>query len=133
MSGPHMIDLPRSVSIVSGDASVRSNLRNVLSEQGDLHVFEFETGAAYMAAGRSEVPACLILDVSLPDMCGLELQRKLAGAGPPLLFVTRRADVALSVRAIKAGAFDYLTVPFEASALLQAACAAIDFDRNTRA
>jgi FixJ family two-component response regulator len=92
-----------------------------------------ETGAAYMACQKASAPTCLILDIVLPDICGLDLQRRLAGTCPPIIFATRRAEIASSVRAIREGAFDFLTVPFEPDELLRAVHAALDFDRLSRA
>ncbi|MEJ1963126.1 MAG: LuxR C-terminal-related transcriptional regulator [Gammaproteobacteria bacterium] len=126
-----MIHPRQIVFIVSGDGCVRSELRHVLAAHG-LHAIEFETAAGYRAGSRPEAPACLILDVDLPDMCGLDLQQSLAGACPPVLFVTRKADIALSVRAIKAGALDFLTIPLRPELLLRAVQAAIDLDASTR-
>jgi FixJ family two-component response regulator len=126
-----MIDRRRNVFIVSGDVRVRSDIRHALAAHG-LDAVEFETGAAYRAGPRPEVPACLILDVILPDMCGLGLQQALAGKCPPVLFVSRHADIALSVRAMKAGALDFLTIPFSPDLLLSAVHAAIEVDATTR-
>jgi len=127
-----MIDRQRTVFIVSGEVRVRSDIRHALAAHG-LNTVEFETGAAYRAGPRADVPACLILDVILPDMCGLGLQQELAGKCPPVLFVSRQADIALSVRAMKAGAFDFLAIPFSPDLLSSAVHAAIEVDASTRA
>jgi FixJ family two-component response regulator len=86
-----------------------------------------------MRFSKPDVPGCVILDVSLPDMCGLKLQRQIAATDAPVVFVTERSDVTCSVRAIKAGALDFITIPFETAELLQAIRGAIVHDRNTRA
>jgi FixJ family two-component response regulator len=122
-----MIDMRQNVFIVSGDVCVRSDLRKVLAAHG-VNVIEFEGGAAYRAAAKPDHPACLILDVVLPDMCGLGLQQQLAGKCPPVLFVCRRADIASSVSAMKAGALDFLTIPFCPERLLSAVHEAIEMD-----
>ncbi len=127
-----MIDRRRTVFIVSGDIRVRSDIRHALATHG-LDTVEFETGAAYRAGPKPDVPACLILDLVLSDMSGLGLQQELAGQCPPVLFVSRHADIALSVRAMKAGALDFLTVPFSPELLLSAVHAAIEVDAATRA
>ena len=119
------------VFIVSGDLGVCCDIRHAVAAQ-DLTTVEFETGAAYRAAPRPDVPACLVLDVTLPDMCGLRLQQELVDECPPVLFVSRHADVTLSVRAMKAGAFDFLPVPFSADVLSSAVHAAIHADAATR-
>jgi FixJ family two-component response regulator len=122
----------QNVFIVSGDARVRSDIRHALEAPG-LNTVEFETGAAYRGGPRSDVPACLILDVVLPDMCGLGLHQELAGKCPPVLFVSRHPDIALSVRAMKTGALDFLMIPFCPNLLLSAVRAAIELDVSTRA
>lgn len=127
-----MIDIRQNVFIVSGDVRVRSDLRHILSVHG-LNAIEFETGAAYRASPRTDASACLILDVVLADISGLGLQEELAGKCPPVLFVSRHADIALSVRAMKAGALDFLTIPFSPELLLAAVQAAIEVDTRTRA
>lgn len=97
-----MIDIRQNVFIVSGDVRVRSDLRRVLAAHG-LNAIEFETGAAYRVGPKVDAPACLILDVVLPDMSGLCLHQELTGNCPPVIFVSRHGDIAVSVRAMKAG------------------------------
>jgi len=120
------------VFIVSGDSEVRSSLECVLSARG-LHTVSFETAAEYLACATPSVPACLVLDVELPDTGGLDLQQQLMGAGPPIVFVTRHADLACAVRAIKAGALDFLAMPFDPQQLLRAVQAALDICDSARA
>jgi len=127
-----MTDSARNVFIVSGDVRVRCDIRRALEAHGP-NTVEFETGAAYRGGPRPDGPACLILDVVLPDMCGLGLQQELAGKCPPVLFVSRHADVASTVRAMKAGALDFLTIPFCPDLLSSAVHAALEVDATTRA
>ncbi|MEJ0084514.1 MAG: response regulator [Pseudomonadota bacterium] len=121
----------QTVFIVSGDEVVRSGLEQVLYAQG-IYAITFETAAAYLQYPERDAPGCVILDVVLPDMCGLDLQLQLAGACPPVLFVTQQADVVYSVRALKAGALDFLTTPLQPHTMLRAVRAALDLDRIMR-
>ena len=127
-----MIDVRQNVFVVSGDVRVRSDLRRILAAQG-FKAVEFETGAAYRVSSAPDAAACLILDVVLPDISGLGLHQELADQCPPVLFVSRHADIALSVRAMKAGALDFLTIPFSQELLLSAVHSAIEVDISTRA
>lgn len=120
-----------SVFVVSGDESVRQYVWRVLSAQAVSPIM-LESAAAYLACEKADAPACIILDVVLPDMSGLELQRRLAGTCAPIIFVTRRAEIACSVRAMKAGAFDFLTIPFASQALLFLVHSALGLDRVAR-
>ncbi len=122
----------QAVFVVSGDESVRSALEQVLSAHG-VHAVAFESAAAYLEYAKPDLPGCLILDVVLPDMCGLELQQRAAAACSTVLFVTRRAEIADSVCAMKAGALDFLTLPLKPHALLLAVGAALDLDKVARA
>src|ERR1700754_2705859 len=106
-----------SVFVVSGDEYVRQCVGRALSVQG-LAPIMLDSAAAYLACEKADAPACIILDVVLADMSGLELQQRLAGTCAPIIFVTRGAEIACSVQAMKAGAFDFLTVPCASQALL---------------
>jgi FixJ family two-component response regulator len=92
----------------------------------------FGTAAEYLAFPKPDIPACVILDVDLPDMCGLELQRQIAATDAPVVFLTGRSEVAASVRALKSGALDFKTLPCDAVELLEAVEAAIAYDQSTR-
>ncbi|MEJ0085235.1 MAG: LuxR C-terminal-related transcriptional regulator [Pseudomonadota bacterium] len=118
--------------VVNGDSRIRSALRELLSAHG-IQAITFESAADYLAYPKASAPACLLLDVELPDCSGLDLQLELAGDCLPVVFVTRQADVAFSVRAIKEGAVDFLTIPFKPEQLLVAVRAAITRDSSTRA
>jgi FixJ family two-component response regulator len=121
------------VLIVDDDSRVREAVQELLAAC-DLHSIAFGSATEYMAHPRPEVPACLILDVELPDISGLELQQQIAGGyHPPIIFVTGHGDIPSSVRAMKAGALDFLTKPFSDSDLLKLVHAALTQDRERRA
>jgi FixJ family two-component response regulator len=93
----------------------------------------FGSAGEYVNADRPNVPACLILDVELPDINGLDLQRQIAqGDHPPIVFITGHGDIPSSVRAIKHGAVDFLAKPFSDAALMAAIRAAISQDQTKR-
>jgi FixJ family two-component response regulator len=120
------------VLIVDDDYRVREALRELLTS-ATLCAIAFGTAAEYLAYARPDVPSCLILDVELPDINGLDLQRKLGQEEhPPIIFVTGHGDIPSSVRAIQAGALDFLTKPFNEAALLKLVHAAIAQDRQHR-
>jgi FixJ family two-component response regulator len=110
------------VYVVDDDESVRSSLRRLLSSVG-FSVEVFESARAFLAAPRGDEPGCLILDVQMPDLSGLELQTELSAnehAALPIIFLTAHGDIPMSVRAIKAGAVEFLTKPFQERDLLSA-------------
>jgi FixJ family two-component response regulator len=111
---------------------VRRVLHSLLSESG-LYCVAFGSAAEYRASAKLDLPGCLVLDVNLPDMSGLDLQLQIACTDAPIVFVADRADIPSSVRAIKAGAVDFLTSPISESDLLHAVRTAIALDRDTRA
>jgi FixJ family two-component response regulator len=119
------------VFIVNGDSHMRERLQEIIACD-ELHVVSFASAAEYTAFRKPDLPACLILDVVLPDVSGLDLQERIAETDAPILFVTRQVDVSCLVRAVKAGAVDFLTTPLKTEDLLQAVRAAIDEDRVTR-
>ena len=120
------------VFVVDSDPLVREALYVLLTSRG-LPTVTFASAADYLGFSRPAVPACLILDVELPDGNGLELQGRIANADhPPIVFTTRHGDIPSSVRAIKAGAIDFLTKPFDEQALVAAVDAAIVRDREIR-
>lgn len=129
-----MSDAPvETVYLVDDDPAVRRALSRVLREEG-FAVEAFESAEAFLAFG-DRPGGCIVLDVTLPGLDGLELQRKLAEAGEssPVVFVTGYGDIPMSVRAIKAGAMDFLTKPVQARALLSAVRSAIEQHRTARA
>jgi FixJ family two-component response regulator len=120
------------VFVVDDDRRICEALSELLSTF-DLRVVAFGSAAEYLAYPKPDVPACLILDVELPDISGLDLQSLMRhGNHPQIVFVTGRGDIPTSVRAIKAGAVDFLTKPFVAADLMRAVRAAISQDSDAR-
>jgi FixJ family two-component response regulator len=129
MSAEHPI-----VFIVDDDISVRDALRNLLRSVG-LRVETFGSAQEFLATPPPDSSACLVLDVRLPGLSGLDLQRKLAEMKMevPIIFITAHGDIQMSVRAMKGGAVEFLTKPFRDQDLLDAVQHAIDRDRAARA
>jgi FixJ family two-component response regulator len=125
-----MTDPDPIVFVVDDDPSVRDSVRNLLASVG-LQVETFGSARDFLSRKRPETPACLVLDVRLPDLGGLEFQRALAESNVhiPIIFITGHADVPMTVRAMKAGAVEFLTKPFRGQELLGAIQAAIAKDR----
>ncbi|CAH1691628.1 Nodulation protein W [Hyphomicrobiales bacterium] len=120
------------VFIVDDDDALREALGELLAANG-IRSVPFSSAGDYIGSNKPDLPACLILDVELPDINGLELQHQIAqGDHPPIVFITGHGDIPSSVRAIKHGAVDFLTKPFSDTALLLAIRAAIAQDRETR-
>ena len=122
-----------TVYVVDDDVSVRESLKNLLQSVG-LQVETFDTADKFLAGKPATTPSCLILDVRLPGLSGLDLQRQLARTNHeiPIVFITGHGDIPMSVRAIKAGAVEFLTKPFRDQDLLDAVRQAIERDRETR-
>jgi FixJ family two-component response regulator len=117
--------------LVTGNTSLREVVRELLATHG-LPAVVFGSAAEYLGFTRPDLPACLLLDLHLPDMNGLHLQQRIAATHVPIVFVVGGpADVASSVRALKAGAVDFLTSPVCSRDLLCAVESAIDLDRRT--
>lgn len=120
------------VFIVDDDHRIREALCELLMSLG-LHALGFGSAAEYIAFPRPDQPACLVLDVKLPDINGLEFQDQIAdGDHPPIVFITGHGDIPSSVRAIKGGAIDFLAKPFSESELIEAINAAVAQDRVFR-
>ena len=120
------------VFVVDDDHRVREALSSLLASVG-LQVVAFGSAAEFLESEKPDSPTCLVLDLELPDTSGLELQRELAAVdGPPIVFITGHGDIPSSVRAMKAGAVEFLAKPFSEQELLQAIDAAIAVDRETR-
>ena len=120
------------VYVLDDDYRVREALTSLLSSVG-FRVEVFASAAEYLKFKKPDSPACLILDLELPGMSGLDLQREIAGGdAPAIVFVTGHGDVPSSVRAMKAGAIEFLLKPFDDQELLRAIDAAIAQDREAR-
>jgi FixJ family two-component response regulator len=120
------------VFIVDDDRGICEALSELLSTF-DLHAVTFGSAAEYIAYPKPDIPACLVLDVQLPDINGLDFQNQIGqGNHPRIVFITGYGDIPSSVRAIKAGAVDFLTKPFSWADLMRAINAAIAQDRDTR-
>jgi FixJ family two-component response regulator len=121
------------VFVVDDDRSVRDGLRRLITSVG-LEVEVFSTAQAFLSARRPDAPGCLVLDVRMPGVSGLDLQRDLADtdAALPIIFLTGHGDIPMSVRAMKAGAVEFLTKPFRQQDLLDAIRQAIERDRVMR-
>jgi FixJ family two-component response regulator len=120
------------VFVVDDDASIRDALKNLFSSVG-LNVETFASAQEFLSSPHPEA-GCLVLDVRLPGLSGFDLQRKLVEANgqKPIIFVTGHGDIQMSVKAMKAGAVDFLTKPFRHQDLLDAVQQAIDQDRAAR-
>jgi FixJ family two-component response regulator len=120
------------VYIVDDDRRIREALSELLSSF-DMHAVAFGSAAEYMAYPKPDLPACLVLDVELPDINGLDLQSQIAGDNhPQVVFITGHGDIPSSVRAMKAGAVDFLTKPFKEADLMRAINAALGQNRDAR-
>ena len=122
-----------AVFVVDDDTSVREALRGLLRSAG-FAVETFGSAREFLARPPSDLPACLVLDVGLPDLSGLDLQQRMAQLNRemPIVFITGQGDVPTSVRAMKAGAIEFLTKPFGERQLLDAIRQAIDRDQIAR-
>ena len=128
MSDPECI-----VFVVDDDRLVRDSVADLLGSAG-FAAQTFGSATEFIQAQRPDIPACLILDIELPDLSGLDLQAALAKAGPevPIIFLTGHGDIRKSVRAMKAGAAEFLTKPFRAQELLDAVRQALVRDCELR-
>jgi FixJ family two-component response regulator len=125
-------DVP-TVFIVDDDADVRESLQELLESVG-LHSQSFGAAQEFLAVGRTDGPSCLILDVRLPGISGLDLQHELKRGriSIPIIFLTAHADVPMSVKAMKSGAVEFLTKPFRHQDLLDAVQRSLTRDRILR-
>src|SRR6476620_2771851 len=121
------------VAVIDDDAAVRATLKDLFESVG-LVVKLYASAGAFLEAGIPDTTCCLVLDVRLPGMSGIKVQEKLSRAGVyvPIVFVTGHEDVAIAVRAMKAGAIDFLTKPFRSQDLLDAVFAALERDSARR-
>jgi FixJ family two-component response regulator len=120
------------VFVVDDDRRVREALFRLISSAG-IAVVTFGSAAVFLEYEKPDTSACLVLDLQIPGMDGLELQRQLAeGDAPPIVFITGHGDIPSTVRAMKAGAVEFLSKPFDDEELLRAIDIAIAQDRETR-
>lgn len=121
------------VFVVDDDPSVRSTLKFLLSTVG-LKVESYDSADSFLRGNPPDVPSCLVLDVRLPGLSGLDFQRELAARNIhiPIVFVTGHGDIPMSVRAMKAGAVEFLTKPYRDQDLLDAIRIALERDRDRR-
>jgi FixJ family two-component response regulator len=129
-----MTPVHATVFVVDDDASVRDALGSLIRSVG-LQVRLFASAHEFLDSAKPESPACLVLDVRMPGLSGLDCQRQLAEAGfhVPIIFMSGHGDVPMSVRAMKAGAVDFLTKPFRDQDLLDSVQQALERDLQRRA
>jgi FixJ family two-component response regulator len=126
-----MLPVTPIVFVVDDDISVRESLELLIQTEG-WQPETFASAQAFLARSPAAAPSCLVLDVSLPDLNGLELQQRLAAdhVDMPIIFITGHGDIPMSVRAMKAGAIEFLTKPFGDEVLLGAIAQAIERSRG---
>ena len=122
-----------TVFVIDDDGGMRQAVQDLVESVG-LRAEVFATGEEFLKKPRTADPSCLVLDVRLPQMSGLEFQQKLAelGVRVPIIFITAHGDIPMSVRALKSGAVEFLTKPFRDQDLLDAIQQALQRDRATR-
>jgi FixJ family two-component response regulator len=122
-----------AVFVIDDDALVRAAIQGMLKSVG-LHSEIFATTQEFLQSKRPDVPSCLVLDVRLPGVNGLDFQRQLADADVriPIIFITGHGDIPMTVKAMKSGAVEFLTKPFRDQELLDAIHLALERDRVTR-
>jgi FixJ family two-component response regulator len=128
-----MSNVDTTVFVIDDDESVREALKSLIRSVG-LAVETFASADEFLRSRRPDIPACLILDVRMPGVSGLDLQRELSEANIhiPIIFITGHGDIPMSVRAMKAGAVEFLTKPFRDQDLLDAIQQALERDRLAR-
>ncbi len=122
-----------TVFVIDDDAAMRAAIRGLLKSVG-LPSESYGTAEEFPRSKRPDGPSCLVLDVSLPGVSGLDFQRQLADAGIqiPIIFITGHGDIPMTVKAMKSGALEFLTKPFQDQDLLDAIRQALDRDRVAR-
>jgi FixJ family two-component response regulator len=127
------ITIDPTVFVIDDDDLVRAAIQGLLKSVG-LKAETFETTQQFLCCKRPDGPSCLVLDVELPEVSGLDFQRQLAESGVwiPIIFVTGHGDIPMTVKAMKSGAVEFLTKPFRDEDLLSAIHQALDRDRVTR-
>ncbi len=121
------------VFVIDDEAEMRESLKNLIRSVG-LRVESFASAQEFLCDTRGEVPGCLVLDVRLKGLSGLDLQKRMSEAGMeiPIIFITGYGDIPMTVQAMKAGAVEFLTKPFRSQDLLDAIQKALERDRNAR-
>jgi FixJ family two-component response regulator len=144
MMSSHVMDAPRpemaaapeqpTVVVIDDDASIRKALDNLLRSVG-LDVELFKSPQEFLQSNRPDRPGCIVLDVRFPGRSGLDMHREISAANTslPIIFITGYGDIPMSVRAMKAGAVEFLTKPFRDQDLLDAVGVALEKDRTRRA
>jgi FixJ family two-component response regulator len=144
MMSSHVMAAPRpemataqehpTVVVIDDDASIRKALENLLRSVG-LDVELFKSPQEFLQSNRPDRPGCIVLDVRFPGRSGLDMQREISSANTslPIIFITGYGDIPMSVRAMKAGAVEFLTKPFRDQDLLDAVGVALEKDRARRA
>ena len=128
-----MSETDAMVFVVDDDAPMRESLKNLIRSVG-LRVELFASAQEFLRSKRPDLPSCLVLDVRLPGLSGLDLQKRTGDAGIeiPIVFITGHGDIPMSVRAMKAGAVEFLTKPFRDQDLLDAIQQALERDGKAR-
>jgi two-component system response regulator FixJ len=128
-----MTRVEATVFVVDDDASVRTALKRLIQSIG-FQVKTFDSAQAFLAHGPHDKPACLVLDVRMPGMSGIELQKQLTKAGlrMPIIFITGHGNIPMSVKAVKAGAVDFIEKPFDDQKLIDAINIALKEDEKFR-
>ena len=128
-----MTDATPTGFIIDDDLAVRDAISLLLKTDG-LAVATFSSAAAFLESAAAQQPGCLVLDVRMPGMSGLDLQKRLRARGcqTPILFITGHGDVPMAIRAMKGGAFDFLEKPFQGETLLKRVREALALDAEQR-
>ena len=128
-----MTEVEAIVFVVDDDEGMRQSLKNLIRSVG-LQVKEFASAQEFLRSKLTDVPGCLVLDVRLPGLSGLDLQKRMVEAGMevPIIFITGHGDIPMTVRAMKAGAVEFFTKPFRDQDLLDAIQQALERDRTAR-
>jgi len=128
-----MTPVEATVFVVDDDTSVRTALKRLIKSLG-FKVETFDSAQAFLKHGPHDGPTCLVLDVRMPGMSGIELQEQLtsAGLGMPIIFITGHGNIPMSVKAMKAGAVDFIEKPFEDQKLIDAINIAIKKNKQVR-
>jgi FixJ family two-component response regulator len=128
-----MTEAAAIVFVVDDDEGIRQSLKNLIGSVG-LQVKVFASAQEFLRSKLTDVPGCLVLDVRLPGLSGLDLQKRMVEAGMdiPIIFITGHGDIPMTVRAMKAGAVEFLTKPFRDQDLLDAIQQALERDRTAR-